>query len=148
MSKSPEIEILLIEDNEGDIRLAKEALMTSKVKNRLSVVRDGEAGLDYLHQRNNFENAVRPDLILLDLNLPKIDGRDVLKKIKTDDNLKRIPVVILTTSKSEDDITETYSHHANSFITKPIDWEQFVQVIQSIEEFWLTIVKLPGQNAE
>ncbi len=148
MNYTPEIEILLIEDNEGDIRLAKEALIGSKIKNRLSIVKDGQQALEFLHKQDGYEKAVRPDLILLDLNLPKMDGRELLKKIKTDPSLKKIPVVILTTSQAEEDITETYYNYANSFITKPIDWEQFIDVIRSIEDFWLRIVKLPNKDEE
>lgn len=142
------IKILLVEDNEGDIRLAREALAGSKIRNELHVIRDGQEALDYLFQNGDHEKSSRPDLILLDLNLPKINGKEVLKKIKTDEKLKRIPIIILTTSSSHDDIMETYSNYANSFITKPLDWEQFINVIKSIEDFWLTIVKLPDKSSE
>jgi CheY-like chemotaxis protein len=139
------IEILLIEDNPGDVRLTQEALREAKVKNRLNTAPDGEAALKYLHRHSPYEEAPRPDLILLDLNLPKKDGREVLKAIKADVRLQRIPVVILTTSKSEEDILKSYSLHANCYITKPVDLDQFMNVIKSIEEFWLTIVKLPRE---
>lgn len=137
------IDILLVEDNPGDVDLARVALEESKVKNQLYVVEDGEEALDYLHQRGQFTNSVRPDLILLDLNLPRVDGREVLAEIKSDDNLKRIPIVVLTTSQAEEDIMKSYNLHANCYISKPIDLNQFMKVVRSIEDFWLTIVKLP-----
>jgi two-component system, chemotaxis family, response regulator Rcp1 len=137
------IDILLVEDNPGDARLAKEALKDSKVHNDLFVVGDGAEALDFLYKRGKHSNVPRPDLILLDLNLPKKDGREVLAEIKADENLKRIPVVVLTISKAEEDIMKSYNLHANCFITKPIDLEQFIKVVRSIEDFWLTIVKLP-----
>ena len=137
------IEILLVEDNPGDVRLAREALKDAKVRNNLHAVGDGVEAMDFLHRKGKYMASPRPDLILLDLNLPKKDGREVLEEIKTDDNLKRIPVVILTTSKDEADVLKTYNLHANCFITKPINLDQFIKVVQSIEEFWLTIVRLP-----
>lgn len=137
------IEILLVEDNPGDARLAVEALKDSKLKNNMNVVGDGVEAMDFLHRKGKYSNAPRPDLILLDLNLPRKDGREVLDEIKTDDNLKRIPVVILTISKAEEDILTAYNLHANCFITKPLDLNQFMTVVKSIEDFWLTIVKLP-----
>jgi CheY-like chemotaxis protein len=139
------IEILLVEDNPGDVRLTIEALKEGKVQNNLSVVGDGEAALEFLRKKDPYADAPRPDLILLDLNLPKKDGREVLAEIKEDPNLRRIPVVILTTSRAERDVLETYNLHANCYITKPVDLEQFIQVVESIEDFWLTIVKLPHQ---
>jgi CheY-like chemotaxis protein len=139
------IEILLIEDNPGDTRLAIEALKDSKLKNILHVAEDGIEALNFLHKAGKYSNAVRPDLILLDLNLPKKDGRQVLAEIKDDPELKRIPVVILTISKAEEDVLKTYNLHANCFITKPLDLDQFAIVVKSIEDFWLTIVKLPPQ---
>jgi two-component system, chemotaxis family, response regulator Rcp1 len=138
------IDILLVEDNLGDARLAQEALKESKIKNNLHNVTDGEEASDFLFRRGEYTNAVRPDLILLDLNLPKKDGRELLAEIKLNPELKRIPVVILTTSKAEEDIIKTYDLHANCYITKPLDLEQFMKVIKSIEEFWLTIVVLPS----
>jgi len=137
------IEILLVEDNPGDVRLTKEAFKEGKVLNKLNVVKDGVEAMDFLHKQGKFSKAVRPDLILLDLNLPRKDGREVLGETKGDPNLRRIPVVILTTSKSEQDILKTYDLHANCYITKPVDLSQFIKVIQSIEDFWLTIVNLP-----
>jgi len=137
------IEIFLVEDNPGDARLAVEALREAKVKNHLNWVADGVEALAYLRREGKFANAVRPDLILLDLNLPRKDGREVLSEIKADEKLKRIPVVILTTSQAEEDILKAYHLSANCYITKPVDLEQFIKVVKSIEEFWLTIVKLP-----
>ena len=141
------IEILLVEDNPGDADLAREALENSKVRNNLHVVGDGEAAMAFLRRHGKYAAAPRPDLVLLDLNLPKKDGREVLAEVKADDILKRIPVVILTTSKAEEDILKTYNLHANCYITKPIDLNQFIKVVQSIEEFWFTIVKLPPHAA-
>lgn len=137
------VEVLLVEDNPGDVRLTQEALKEAKVHNNLSVVGDGAEAIEFLKRRNGDIGAPRPDIILLDLNLPKKDGRQVLAEIKADDDLKRIPVVILTTSKAEEDIVRTYDLHANCFITKPVDFDQFVRVVQSIEHFWLSIVTLP-----
>ncbi len=141
------IEILLVEDNPGDIRLTQEALKEGRIHNHLNIVRDGISALEYLTQAGPYAHAIRPDLILLDLNLPKMDGREVLAKIKTNPKLKRIPVVILTTSKNEEDILKSYNLHANCYITKPVDLEQFFEVIRSIEGFWLTIVRLPPREA-
>lgn len=138
------VEILLVEDNPGDARLASEALIESKLKNNLNIVRDGIEAMDYLNKRGKYEKVTTPDLVLLDLNLPKKDGREVLAEIKSDDNLKRIPVVILTTSAAEEDILKSYNLHANCYITKPIDLNQFMKVVKSIEDFWITIVKLPS----
>ena len=137
------IDILLVEDNPGDVRLTIEALKDGKVRNRLSVVQDGVEALAFLRREGKYAGAPRPDLILLDLNLPKKDGRAVLSEIKADEHLKRIPVVVLTTSSSEQDILKTYELHANCYITKPVDLEQFIEVVKGIEDFWLTIVKLP-----
>lgn len=138
------IEILLVEDNPGDARLAKEALKESKLKNNLYIADDGVEAMDFLYKKGKYTKMPRPDLVILDLNLPRKDGREVLNEIKTDENLKRIPVVILTISKAEEDILKTYNLHANCFISKPIDLDQFIKVVKSIEDFWLTIVKLPN----
>jgi chemotaxis family two-component system response regulator Rcp1 len=138
------IEILLVEDNPGDARLAKEALKESKLRNTLHHVEDGVAAIEFLKKTGKFKDKPRPDLIILDLNLPKKDGREVLLEIKNDDILKRIPVVILTISKAEEDIIRTYNLHANCYVTKPLDLDQFMKVVRSIEDFWLTIVKLPN----
>ena len=137
------IEILLVEDNPADVRLTIEALKEEKVYSNLQVVNDGEEALNFLHKHGKYSNAVRPDLILLDLNLPKIDGREVLKEIKSDEKLKSIPVVVLTASKAEEDIVKSYNLHANCYITKPVDLKQFIKVARSIQDFWITIVKLP-----
>src|SRR2546427_153190 len=130
--------ILLAEDNPGDVRLTREALKESKVLVNLSVVGDGEAALAYLRREREYVNAEHPDLILLDLNLPKKDGRQVLAEIKSDDKLKRIPVVVLTTSRSEEDILKAYDLHVNCYIEKPVNFDQFIKIVKSIEEFWLT----------
>ena len=137
------IEILLVEDNPGDVRLAREALKENKVRNNVHVVEDGEAAMEFLRKQNKYQNVPRPDLVLLDLNLPKKDGREVLAEIKADDDLKRIPVVMLTISKAEEDIIRAYDRHVNCYITKPIDLDQFMKVVRTVEDFWLTIVKLP-----
>lgn len=137
------VEILLVEDSPGDVRLTQEALKDSKLLNNLSVVRDGVEAMAFLRREGDYTEAVRPDLILLDLNLPRKDGREVLQEIKFDDDLKRIPVVVLTTSANEKDILTTYNLHANCYITKPVDFMQFISVVKSIENFWFTIVKLP-----
>ncbi|WAL61378.1 response regulator [Thermocoleostomius sinensis] len=139
------IEILLVEDSPGDIRLTQEVLRDGKIYNNLNVVEDGVQALAFLHKETPYEKAPSPDLILLDLNLPKKDGQAVLAEIKTDEKLRRIPVVILTTSAAEDDIIKAYDLHANCYISKPIDLDQFIQVVKSIEQFWLTIVKLPPE---
>lgn len=137
------VEILLVEDNPGDVRLTEEALREAKVRNNLNIVGDGEAALDFLKRRNSWADAARPDIILLDLNLPKKDGRQVLAEIKADPDLRRIPVVVLTTSKAEEDILRSYDLHANCYVTKPLDFDQFINVVRSIEEFWLQVVRLP-----
>jgi two-component system, chemotaxis family, response regulator Rcp1 len=141
------IEILLVEDNPGDADLAKAALEHSKIHNTLHVAGDGEEAMTFLRQTGKHAGAPRPDLVLLDLNLPKKDGREVLAEIKSDDDLKRIPVVILTISKDEEDVLKSYNLHANCFITKPIDLDQFLKVVKSIEDFWLSIVKLPPNGS-
>ncbi len=144
IEKIEPIKILLIEDSEGDVRLVQEALKEGKLHNRLFVVRDGVEGMDFLLKRGKYQDGVRPDLILLDLNMPKKDGREVLGEIKQHEDLKRIPVVILTTSSSEADILKTYNLHANCYIVKPLNLEEFIRVVRSIESFWLSIVKLPN----
>ena len=141
-----EIEILLVEDNPGDVRLTKEALNEGKILNNLNVVADGVEATAFLYQEGKYKDAPRPDLILLDLNLPKKDGREVLAEIKTHGNLRRIPVVILTSSAAEQDIVASYNLQANCYITKPVDLDQFLNVIKSIEHFWLTVVKLPRER--
>ena len=141
------IEILLVEDNPGDVELTREALEDAKVANRLSVVDDGAEAVDFLFRRGKFSRAPRPDIILLDLNLPKKDGRQVLSEIKADADLAQIPVVVLTTSQAEEDILRAYQLHANCYITKPVDFNQFLRIVATIEEFWLTVVKLPKKLA-
>lgn len=140
------IDILLVEDNAGDVRLTQEVLRDSKVRNNLIVANNGQEALNCLRRQGKYSSAPRPDLILLDLNLPVMDGREVLEKIKADADLKRIPVVILTTSKAEEDILKTYNLHANCYVTKPVDLDQFVLVVKSLEDFWLAIVKLPNHK--
>lgn len=144
-SQSKPIDILLVEDNPGDIRLTREAFKDGRIKNEINVVMDGEEAVLYLKKKDKYVNASTPDIILLDLNLPKKDGREVLAEIKSDPELKCIPVIILTTSSAQSDILNTYSNHANCYIMKPVDFNQFINVIRTIENFWLTIVKLPSK---
>lgn len=137
------IEILLVEDNPGDARLAVEALKESKLRNNLVIVADGLEAMDYLYQRGKHADAVQPDIVFLDLNLPGKDGREILEEIKSDPTLRRIPVVILTSSSAEEDIARTYAAHANCYVTKPVDFDQFTKVVRSVGNFWFTVVKLP-----
>lgn len=137
------IEILLVEDNPGDVRLTREAFKEGKVRNNLSVASDGVEALAFLRREGKYADAPRPDVILLDLNLPRKDGREVLAEIKEDPDLRRLPVVVLTTSQAEQDILKSYNLHANCYITKPVDLERFITVVKSIETFWLSVVKLP-----
>jgi two-component system, chemotaxis family, response regulator Rcp1 len=139
------IEILLVEDNLGDARLTQEALREARVSNRMSHVRDGVEAMAFLRREGAFTRAPRPDLILLDLNLPRKDGREVLAEIKGDDRFRRIPVVVLTVSQADEDILRAYNLNANCYIAKPVDLDQFIKVVRSIEDFWLTIVKLPAE---
>ena len=139
------IEILLVEDNPGDVELTREALNTAKVSNRLHVVDDGAEAVDFLFKRGRFADAPRPDIILLDLNLPKKDGRQVLSEIKAEPGLAQIPVVVLTTSQAEEDVVRAYQLHANCYISKPVDFKRFLRIVASIEEFWLSVVKLPNR---
>jgi CheY-like chemotaxis protein len=140
------IEILLVEDNEGDVGLVEEVFEDARIRNIIHVAEDGEEAMQFLNKEKKFDNAPTPDLILLDLNLPGKDGREVLEEIKTDKTLKSIPVVVLTTSKAEEDIIKSYDLHANSYITKPVDFDQFIKVVKSIEDFWLEVVKLPSSK--
>jgi two-component system, chemotaxis family, response regulator Rcp1 len=140
---SKPVDILLVEDNPGDVRLAQEALKESKVHNNMFVVGDGVEAMEFLRKQGKFASVPRPDLVILDLNLPRKNGREVLADIKSDNSLKRIPVVVLTVSRDEQDILKAYDLHANCYITKPIDFEQFLKITKTIEEFWLTIVRLP-----
>lgn len=138
------VEILLVEDNPGDVRLTIEALKEGKVRNHLSVVNDGAEAIAFLRRQGKYAGAVRPDIILLDLNLPKKSGREVLADIKADDELRRIPVVVLTTSSAEEDVLRSYDLHVNCFITKPVDMEQFIEVVKAIDTFWFSVVTLPN----
>jgi CheY-like chemotaxis protein len=142
MERSKPVEVLLVEDNPGDVRLTKEALKESKLNNIMHVVEDGVEAMAFLRREGKYQDATLPDLILLDLNLPRMDGREVLGQVKADSRLKRIPVVILTTSNAEEDILRAYDLHANCYVKKPVDLDQFVKVVHSIEDFWLTVVKL------
>ena len=139
------VQILLVEDNPGDVRLTREALKEAKFRNTVQVVGDGVEALAYLHQQGQYSGAVRPHLIMLDLNLPRMDGREVLAAIKKDADLRRIPVVVLSSSEAESDIARAYELHANAYVTKPVDIDHFLQVVKAIEEFWVEIVKLPSQ---
>ncbi|WP_406816844.1 response regulator [Mycobacterium sp. M23085] len=141
------IDILLVEDDPGDELITREAFEHNKLKNRLHVAHDGEEGLNYLYRRGEFADAPRPDLILLDLNLPKYDGRQLLEKIKSDPDLARIPVVVLTTSSAEEDILKSYRLHANAYVTKPVDLDQFMKAVRQIDEFFVQVVRLPGNGA-
>lgn len=141
------IEVLLVEDNIGDVRLTQEALKEGRLMVNLTVARDGLEAMEMLQRVNGHTNAPRPDLVLLDLNLPRKDGREVLQEIKADAELKTIPVVVLTTSDADNDILSTYGSHANCYITKPVDMERFVEIVKMLEEFWFTIVKLPTHDA-
>ncbi len=136
-------EVLLVEDSPGDVRLTREALKEGKVRNNLSVVSDGVEAMAFLRREGRYADAPRPDIVLLDLNMPRKDGREVLAEMKSDEQLKRIPVVVLTTSEAEQDILRTYDLHANCYLTKPVDLEQFISIVKSVEDFWLTIVQLP-----
>jgi CheY-like chemotaxis protein len=138
-----DIQILLVEDNPGDVRLTVEALRGAKVANELHVVADGEAAIDFLRQRGQYADAPRPDIVLLDLNLPRLEGREVLADIKSDPNLAKIPIIVLTSSSSDRDIQQSYALHANCFVTKPVDFTEFIEAVRSLEGFWLKIVRLP-----
>ncbi|HYW65106.1 MAG TPA: response regulator [Candidatus Dormibacteraeota bacterium] len=143
-AKAPQsVDILLVEDNPGDVRLIQEALQDGKLLNRIATVSDGQKALAYLRKQGGYAQATRPDLILLDLNIPRKDGREVLAEIKADPHLRSIPVVIVTSSQAEEDILRSYNTHANCYVAKPVDLEKFVAVVKAIEEFWVTIVKLP-----
>ena len=139
------VQILLVEDNPGDVRLTREALKEAKFRNKVEVVGDGVEALAYLRQEGQYSGAMRPHLIMLDLNLPRMDGREVLAAIKKDADLRRIPVVVLSSSEAETDIARAYELHANAYVTKPVDIEHFLQVVKAIEEFWVEIVKLPSE---
>jgi len=144
-SDAKPIEVLLVEDDPGDTLMIKEAFEDNKVRNRLTCVADGVQALEYLRREGEHTDAPRPDLVLLDLNLPRKDGREVLAEIKGDDELSTIPVVVLTTSAAEEDVLRSYELHANAYVTKPVDFERFIDVVRQIDEFFVTVVKLPGQ---
>lgn len=146
-SECSRVEVLLVEDNPADVRLTMEALREGKMAPKLSVVSDGVEAMAFLQRQNQYKNAPRPDIILLDLNLPRKSGLEVLQEIKTSPEFQNIPVIILTTSHAEGDVLKTYEHHANCYLTKPVDFNQFVQVVHMIENFWLTLVKLPSRTA-
>jgi CheY-like chemotaxis protein len=137
------VEILMIEDNPGDARLAREALKEGNILNTLYVMKDGREGLDFLYRRGRYLNVPKPDIILLDLNLPGLDGRQVLQEIKSNDSLKLIPVIVLTSSAAEEDILKSYDLHANCYIVKPVDFEKFTQIVKQLEDFWFSVVELP-----
>jgi CheY-like chemotaxis protein len=139
------IEVLLVEDDAGDELMTREAFEDNKIRNSLHVVRDGQEALDFLYRRGAHRGAVRPDLILLDLNLPKYDGRQVLERIKNDPDLATIPVVVLTTSSAEEDIVRSYKLHANAYVTKPVDLDQFIRAVRQIDDFFVSVVRLPGR---
>jgi chemotaxis family two-component system response regulator Rcp1 len=145
LSQSKPIEILLVEDSPSDAALTIEALKEGKIANRLTHVEDGVEAMDFLRRRGKYADAARPDLIMLDLNLPRKDGRDVLAEIKTDQDLKIIPIIVLTTSRADEDILRSYELNANCYITKPVDFDHFIGVVKSIENFWLTVVTLPSK---
>lgn len=145
MSAIQDLEILLVEDNEGDIRLTIEAFKEAKIRNQIKVVKDGEEALEYLKKQGKYTDVITPDIILLDINLPKIDGKEVLNTIKNDTALKIIPVIMLTTSSADSDVQESYENHANCYVIKPVDLNKFMDVIRSIEDYWISIVKLPGK---
>jgi CheY-like chemotaxis protein len=138
------INVLLVEDDPGDVLITREAFAENKVRNKLSVVSDGVNALRFLRREADYADAPRPDLILLDLNLPRMDGHEVLEKIKSDSDLQRIPVVVLTTSDAEEDVLRSYDLHANAYVTKPVDFQRFLGVIRQIDEFFVSVVKLPG----
>ena len=139
------IQILLVEDSPDDILLTEEALRDAKIANELRAVTDGEAAIEYLRGEGEYADAKRPDLVILDLNLPKKSGQEVLREIKADDRLKQIPVVVLSTSGAAEDILNAYDHHVNAYVQKPIDFDDFIRAVRSLEEFWLSIVRLPGR---
>ena len=140
------VDVLLVEDDPGDVVLIKEAFEYNKVHNALHVVSDGVQALDFLYRRDGHENAPRPDLVLLDLNLPRKDGREVLEEVKADPDLRTIPIVVLTTSEAEEDILRSYDLHANAYVTKPVDFDRFIEVVRLIDDFFVTVVKLPTRD--
>ena len=138
------IDVLLVEDDPGDVLMTREAFEDNKVANRLAVVSDGVSAMEYLRKQGPYADAPTPDLVLLDLNLPRMDGREVLQALKEDEELRRIPVVVLTTSEAEEDVLRSYSLHANAYVTKPVDFDRFIDVVRQIDEFFVSVVRLPG----
>ncbi|WNB84864.1 response regulator [Cellulomonas sp. ATA003] len=139
------IDVLLVEDDPGDVLMTREAFADNKVANRLAVVSDGVSAMEYLRKEGPYADAPTPDLVLLDLNLPRMDGREVLQALKEDDELRRIPVVVLTTSEAEEDVLRSYTLHANAYVTKPVDFDRFIDVVRQIDEFFVSVVRLPGR---
>ncbi|ELY88638.1 response regulator receiver protein [Natrialba hulunbeirensis JCM 10989] len=139
-------QILLVEDNPGDVRLTKEAFKQGRIENDLHVVSDGTEALEFLHQQNEYEDAPRPDLILLDLNLPRTDGEEVLEELKGDSELRSIPVIVLTSSRAEEDVVKSYELHANAYLTKPVDPDEFIETVRAFEKFWFSVVRLPPEG--
>ncbi|WP_049896995.1 response regulator [Natrialba chahannaoensis] len=139
-------QILLVEDNPGDVRLTKEAFKQGRIENDLHVVSDGTEALEFLHQRNDYEDVPRPDLILLDLNLPRTDGEEVLEELKGDSELRSIPVIVLTSSRAEEDVAKSYELHANAYLTKPVDPDEFIETVRAFEKFWFSVVRLPPEG--
>ena len=146
MNATPKvIDVLLVEDDPGDVLMTREAFEDNKVANRLAVVSDGVSAMEYLRKEGPYADAPTPDLVLLDLNLPRMDGREVLQALKQDDQLRRIPVVVLTTSEAEEDVLRSYSLHANAYVTKPVDFDRFIDVVRQIDDFFVSVVRLPGR---
>ena len=145
MADRKEIDVLLVEDDPGDVLMTREAFEENKVANRLAVVSDGESAMTYLRKEGRYADAPTPDLVLLDLNLPRMDGREVLAAMKSDDNLRSIPVVVLTTSEAEEDVLRSYALHANAYVTKPVDFQRFIDVVRQIDDFFVQVVRLPAR---
>ncbi|MCU4743940.1 response regulator [Halobacteria archaeon AArc-m2/3/4] len=141
-------EILLVEDNPGDVRLTQEAFAEGRIENTLHVVTDGLEALDFIYQRGEYTDAPRPDIVLLDLNLPRLNGDEVLEEVKDDEDQRHIPIIVLTSSKAEEDVVRSYELHANAYLTKPVDPDAFIEIVRSLEEFWLSVVRLPGDCLE
>lgn len=141
-------QLLLVEDNPGDVRLTEEAFKQGRIENDLHTVSDGSEALDFLHQRGTYEDAPRPDLILLDLNLPRKDGEEVLEELKDDSELRSIPIIVLTSSRAEEDVTRSYELHANAYLTKPVDPDEFIETVRAFEKFWFSVVRLPPEGEE
>lgn len=145
MNEQKQIDVLLVEDDPGDVLMTREAFEENKVANRLAVVNDGASAMEYLRKEGRYADAPTPDMVLLDLNLPRMDGREVLAAMKSDEALRRIPVVVLTTSEAEEDVLRSYSLHANAYVTKPVDFQRFIDVVRQIDDFFVSVVRLPGR---